>query len=403
MNNNDDLRSDDSDSEPVGDRVRIFRRGQVWYANFQDGGKQHRLSLRTSSKKEARRRALKIAHDLEAGRWKPASVPTTIAEGIEAYQNFLRAEGRAPKTLGKYNKVFERVLDLSNDREITELSGIDLKFVDAYKGLRTDKGAKLKTIYTEAVIIRQLINFALVRDMILNDPLKGIRLRKPKPTPQPCWTYQQVQTILANSPETVQRAFTLLAETGMRFGELAWLTWDDIDLKANVLHIRAKEGWKPKTGDQRSVPLSEIARAVLQSLPRRGTWVVTMPSSRTHRQAGRQWTERRLLDALKRILRKLNLLGKLHTFRHYFISNALMQGMPEATVRKWVGQVDEEILKLYTHIHDRASQAAMQRLGEANHKELQREENADERTDADRDAAQNQHTRKEAGDGQGAK
>ena len=88
--------------------------------------------------------------------------------------------------------------------------------------------------------------------------------------------------------------------------------------------------------------------------------------------------------------------GKLHTFRHTFISNALLKRVPPAVVREWVGHVDEEIIKLYTHVHDSASQAAMQRLGEANIKPLQLE-NRNHGTDAN--SAQNQHNREEGCDG----
>ncbi len=62
----------------------------------------------------------------------------------------------------------------------------------------------------------------------------------------------------------------------------------------------------------------------------------------------------------------LGLCGHLHTFRHSFISNVLTQGIPEATVRQWVGHVNPEILKFYTHILGQASQEAMRRLAEAN-------------------------------------
>jgi hypothetical protein len=46
--------------ELVGDRVRIFQRGSRWYANCQHDGQQIRQSLKTTSKKEARRKAIQI-------------------------------------------------------------------------------------------------------------------------------------------------------------------------------------------------------------------------------------------------------------------------------------------------------------------------------------------------------
>jgi len=379
-------------SERVGEYVRIFQRGKVWYANFQHGGKQHRPSLNTMSKKEARRQALQIEVKLTAGKWNLAPEAAKVTEAIAAYLAFLRDEGRSPKTLSKYTKVFERVAELSQQRKVHNLLGIDLAFIDAYRAMRTKLKAAPKTKYTESVIVRQLVTFALSRKMLAIDPLQGLKLKKPKPTPQPCWTLEEVKAILAASPKELKPPLTLLAETGMRFGELAWLTWDDVDLKANVLRIQPKDEWKPKTGDCRAVPISAPMRTVLDGLPRRWRWVVTMPPSALHAELGRQWTERRLLSLLKKVLAGLQLPGKLHTFRHAFISNALLEGTAVAVVKEWVGHVDQQVLDLYTHVHDDASQMAMQRLTEANQR-LQKEEKSCERKEAD--SAQTQHTRKE--------
>jgi integrase len=85
-----------------------------------------------------------------------------------------------------------------------------------------------------------------------------------------------------------------------------------------------------------------------------------------------------LLKMAKRLLKRLNMPGHLHAFRHSFISNGLTKGIPEALVRSWVGHVDPDVMKLYTHIADEASQAAMQRLVEANANQLQKQEKKDE-------------------------
>lgn len=340
----------------------IFRRGTVWQANFQVNGRQRRESLQTSNKKEARRRAVQLEGELDAGRWQPTVESTTLTEAIDAYMAFLKAEDRAPKTLSKYKKVFERVSELAVRRGVVYLSAVNQRLVDAYRRERADEGIGAKTRFTETVVIRQLVNFALAREMIVIDPLKGLRIKRPKPTLQPCWTPEQTQQILAASPAHVQPALTILAECGLRVGELAWLTWDDVDLIANFLHVRPKPGWKPKSGEQRAVPLSPMLRVLLNSLPRQFRWVVTMPGTTQHAKPGRQWTERRLLIALKKVLSSVGLNGKLHTFRHSFISRALLSGIPVAVVQEWVGHVDPTIIRLYTHVHCEASQAAMARL-----------------------------------------
>jgi integrase len=126
-----------------------------------------------------------------------------------------------------------------------------------------------------------------------------------------------------------------------------------------VIHIRPKEGWKPKTGDQRTVHLSAELCQALAALTRTGKWVFPAPPAARFPAAHRQISARRALAHLKVVLKKLGLPGHLHTFRHSFISHALTSGVPPAIVRTWVGHVDEEIMKVYMHIADQQSRAAM--------------------------------------------
>ncbi len=348
-------------SEEVGGRVRLYQRGRTWYANFQHRGRQHRRTLGTPNKKEARARAARLDADLARGTF-GVTAAATVAAADAAYLESLRVEERAATTVAKYTSVLGRVLDLAAERRVADVSGLDLGFVDAYRLRRTVAGRAAKTRYTEAVIIRQLVNFALSRNLLAADPLKGLKLTKPKPTPQPCWTPAEVARILAACPADVRPPLALLAETGLRFGELAWLTWDDVDRAANVVRVRPKAGWRPKSGDQRAVPISAALAAVLDGLPRRYRWVVTMPPSKRCPHPGRPWAERPLLAALKRVLEGVGLTGKLHTFRHAFISGSLLGGAPVAVVKAWVGHVDDKILAMYTHVRDDASQLAMRRL-----------------------------------------
>ncbi len=143
------------------------------------------------------------------------------------------------------------------------------------------------------------------------------------------------------------------------------MTWADVDIEHSQIHIRAKDDWRPKTGDERSVAMSPAARAVLEALPRHGRWVVTMPPTPTYPQRGRQLSDRWLLGQFKRILKGLGLEGHLHTFCHSFISDALNRNVPEPVVREWVGHVDREIIRHYTHVAESISQDAMRRLAEA--------------------------------------
>jgi hypothetical protein len=57
----------DSNVEHIGDHVTNFLRGKIWHANFQADRRQRRLSLKTSSKKQARAMASRIELELQSG------------------------------------------------------------------------------------------------------------------------------------------------------------------------------------------------------------------------------------------------------------------------------------------------------------------------------------------------
>jgi site-specific recombinase XerD len=393
------------DSERVGEIVSIFQRGQVWWANFQHGGRQHRRTLKTRSKKEARQRALRLEAELVNGQLRPNPKPSTVDVAIDEYLQHLRTERRAAKTLTKYTGVLGRLRGLLHERRAASLLDLDIRAVDAYRRARVAAGAANKTIYNETVIVRQLVNFALSRGLIATDPLRGLRISEPRPTPQPCWSPEEVERILAASPASHRSAYELLADTGMRFGEIAHLTWEDVDVGRNVLHVRPKDGWRPKTGDQRAIPMTPRVRSLVERLPRHGRWVMTAPHSTRYPRGDNQASERRLLRVLKRVLKALGLPEHLHTFRHAFISAALTKGIPEAVVREWVGHVDRDTIRLYTHIGSASSQEAMRRLvGELSACPLRGEEVQTEHAD-DRgtDSVHFQHKSKETPNGSDTK
>ena len=147
--------------ELVGERVRIALRGRVWWATFQVGHEQQRRSLKTTSKKEAIRKAFKIDCELAEGTYQTPTKSPAIEMVTAAYVAHLQTDGKAERTIAKVNLVIRRVLALAEARKGGTIADINLPFVDAYRAQRAGKGAKPKTLLNETVIVRQIINFAL--------------------------------------------------------------------------------------------------------------------------------------------------------------------------------------------------------------------------------------------------
>jgi hypothetical protein len=61
---------------------------------------------------------------------------------------------------------------------------------------------------------------------------------------------------------------------------------------------------------------------------------------------------------------KPGLEGTNHKFRHSFCTIAVLAGVNFFTLRRWVGHIDEEALKIDVHIADEEAQVTMRQLAE---------------------------------------
>ncbi len=74
--------------------------------------------------------------------------------------------------------------------------------------------------------------------------------------------------------------------------------------------------------------------------------------------------DRHVLAYLKTVFAKLGLEGTNHKFRHSFCTIAVLAGVNFFTLRRWVGHIDEEALKIYVHIADEQAQLTMRQRAE---------------------------------------
>lgn len=222
----------------------ILRRGKTWHGQFALKGGQRRRTLKTEDAEVAAKRAVTLFERLTGKRKRR----TAINAAINAYLEFSRAERRSPKTLAKYECILGRVKLLAGREGLRRLRQIDIAFLDKYRSERSAEGIAPKTLFNETTTIKQLMKFAVSRGMIKVNPLRNYRQKKPKMKLQPFWSAEQVQSILKAAEKSPYRdVYRVLAETGMRIGEVKFLMWEDVDLTQKVLYVREKQ-LDPKTG-----------------------------------------------------------------------------------------------------------------------------------------------------------
>ena len=51
--------------------------------------------------------------------------------------------------------------------------------------------------------------------------------------------------------------------------------------------------------------------------------------------------------------------GRLHSFRHFFTSQAFLSGVSEGEIREWLGHADSKMVEHYRHLRNEDSQRKM--------------------------------------------
>ena len=142
----------------------------------------------------------------------------------------------------------------------------------------------------------------------------------------------------------------LLLLTGCRKGEIVTLKWR-FYREGNLFLPDSKTG-------PRTVWLSSAARAILDGLPRKSSWI--FPSTRTKRSittvtVDQLWYRVRAEADLNDV--------RIHDLRHTYASMAIAQGETVLTIGRLLGHRDPETTLKYTHLSDAMVRDAVDTVG----------------------------------------
>lgn len=340
----------------VGDRVVIYPRGRrrTWTAEFSLNGRHTRKSLKTSKKRTALQRATGLAAKLEAGTY-AAEVATTIREATSAYLAYLKTEGRAPKTITRYQGELNRFGDFAETYGVRKLSRVSLGLLDAYRAERiTDHDPS--TVCHETVVIKQLLKWSRRRGLIGVNPIAGYELTKPQRKRKSVLTLEQVNAILAECTPRQRRMIAMLAFTGMRVSSLQVQRRDGVNLRRGWLDV-----WDVKKKQRVKLPIHPRLEAILRGVPRGDhDLLFTAQPSRKYPEGGRPISSKRLGEYFKAASARVGITGfTLHSLRHFFKSFTVNAGVPERAVDQWLGHSDGSVRGVYYHLTDAESRHFM--------------------------------------------
>jgi integrase len=369
---------------PVGDDVKIFRRGKngIYQADFQLKG--HRvLSLRTSNKKVAMSRALELAIKLDQNRYsiesrtqQPSPAPMSLDDARQHFLAVKEADGRQRKTLVKYGGILRGFIEFARGQGVERVDQSTLVLFDRFRQMRRAavvRGRPLsdKQMHIEGVVIKQFFAWCCARNLIEANPLAHLRL--PRPTQQRkgrSLSLVQVNQLLAIAPPRAYGPLAVLAFTGMRSSSCCQLRVEDVDFDAGWIHVRSRAGARTKTGTDCKTPLHPRLRAILLSLPRHQSGFYFRAEASPKYPRGDHWLNaKRLNEDFLKLLKAVRISAgrydgfTLHDLRRFFKSHCIAHGVPREYVDNWQGHATiRSASDLYVETFDDQSQRHMQQV-----------------------------------------
>jgi integrase len=224
---------------------------------------------------------------------------------------------------------------------------------------------------------RNIINTALARGMISEDPIIKVTIKLKNKNKRPATSVENVKNILLRKywpNETIWRATMTAAIAGLRAGEISGLRWKDIDLEHNTINIihsiNRYEGEKTtKSGKPRITTYPKVLQALIE--PYRGKpddFVFSIKedgqplSYYAIRSAMSRAMDRVIKDIIKDKKKTTEYEGitenelahkipkiSLHGLRHSINTALLEAGVNPELLRASFGWVDEGTQEIYTH------------------------------------------------------
>jgi len=172
-------------------------------------------------------------------------------------------------------------------------------------------------------------------------------------------TFEQYTAIMANLPRHLAPIFATGYWTGMRLGEILGLTWDRIDLRAEVIHLRPRD---TKDREPRRIPILEPLLEIIKAIPRK------LHEPRVFLFAGKPLRDIR--DGLRRACKDAGVpYGRrtaggfvFHDLRHTFVTNMRRAGVHDTVIMQITGHADLAMFRRYNLVDDQDAKRAAKKL-----------------------------------------
>ena len=339
--------------------MSVFKRGGAgnYYIQFNYRGKTYVKSSRTTNKRTAERMEREWRDQIHAMLEMGERQRITLKEALEGY-----ATARADTPSARYSA--SNVV-LLNEKFPTHLYIDEIQpwLLSQFKSLREQEGCAAQTIKHNFQAIRSTVQWAkengyLVKELeypklkIDNKRLRFLSLEEEKRLlkqldPKLEMKYRPAYEFRSEKENRMRQdnydLTILLLDTGGRYGEIAGLTWDRVNLDERTINL-----WRPKVKNESIIYMTSRVYSVMKSRFEGSSTEYVFTNDKG------DGPRNHATDGIKKAMKRAGIEGvKIHDFRHTCASRLIQNGMSLYEVANILGHTDVQTTQRYAHLESK--------------------------------------------------
>ena len=324
----------------------IYKRGNVYWYDFQFKGQRYRESTRVSNKAavcqiEAARRS-----DLALGRVR-LDAPSFSDFLNEEFLPWSRVQNQAI-TFKRYKVSSKPLRGFFGKLKLDQIGAGE---VERFKVYRL-KQCSAAGVNRDLSLLRYALNFGIRQGYFTQNPVKLVKFLREGPGVMRILSYKEEELFLKHAPQPLFDIAVVMLETGMRPGEVYSIQRRNVDFAEHYIFV--PEG--KSAFARRTIPLTQRALEVLQSRVAGAQGRYLFP----HRSD----PDKHMVICRSQLTlsRKLKLNFRLYDLRHTFGSRVAMAGVDLPTLKELLGHSTIAMTMRYIHPTPEHKRRAMARF-----------------------------------------
>ena len=221
--------------------------------------------------------------------------------------------------------------------------------VSQFISKRLKDGVRKSSINRELTVLKKMLNLAIEWDFDLakNPVVKGNYFAEDE--------FKRDRTLSQEEEDRLFRASSLHLKpilvcalfTGMRYGEVLGLSWDEVDLEKRQIIVRAE---RSKSGRSRTIPVNSALYDVLRKLKLKSNGTGGKVFLYEDPSNGKERPVKTVRRAFTQACRRAGINNfRFHDLRHTFATRLIDRGADPVSVKNLLGHANLKTTEIYLH------------------------------------------------------